>query len=437
MVRSAASPAAGQVSIQRESMKKVVLYLAVALCVVVATVIILRAVSAPPARDSATSKAVVDVRDYGARGDGKTNDRAAITAAMKFAAAHARKVYVPAGTFTFTTLTVPDGVTVVGAGMTASWLKGHIDFGSNDVISAVEIGTSGNSAVYNLPGANDTTFTDCHFRGGGGLQAGSAGPVVALGFRDSCSRITFSGCEVECNLGLETTVDYDNCFNDISVYSEYATVPTGITFENCHIGVSNGVRVGSPRMGIECYTDGSAPGWQNVTLSNSTFEAADAHTVDFSDTAAHRSSNVVVEGCLIKGGGVKRLHWGYGIDLEEPEGAVISGNTIWRSWGSTLYITDRGDSGYTGPGAHITGNDFDLDHDNGITPTADTPITLHGVGNQFTGNTVTANDFGKAIELDACHDNVVTGNTIQIAGSRFVSQFGGSSGNVTTPNTVT
>ena len=417
-------------------MKKVGLYLAVTLCVVGAAAVFLHE-SARPAAHGTASRTVANVIDYGAKGDGKTNDTAAIAAAMRVAAGHAGTVDFPAGTYAFTTLTVPDGVTVVGAGMTASWLKGHLDFGSNDAISNVEIGDSGNSAVYNLPGATNTTFTSCHFRGGGGLQAGSAGPVVALGFRNSCSHITFSNCEVECNLGLETTVDYDNCFNDISVYSEYASVPTGITFDGCHIGVSNGTRAGSPRMGIECYTDGSAPGWQNITLSNSTFEAADAHTIDFSDTATHRSSGVVVENCLIKGGGAKRLHWGYGIDLEEPEGAVIRDNTIWRSWGSTLYITDRGDSGYNGPGAVITGNDFDLDHDNGITPTTDTPITLHGVGNQFTGNTVVANGFSSAIALNGCRANTITKNVVQITGRRFISEFDGSSGNVVTPNTVT
>ena len=81
-------------------------------------------------------------------------------------------------------------------------------------------------------------------------------PVIALGMHNSCNGITFRDCEVERNLGTETTSNYDNCFNDISVYSNYATVPADILFEGCHVGVSNGQGghdTGSPRMGIECY----------------------------------------------------------------------------------------------------------------------------------------------------------------------------------------
>ena len=189
-------------------------------------------------------------------------------------------------------------------------------------------------------------------------------------------------------------------------------------------------------MGIECYTEDGSPGWQNITLSDCTFEAADAHTIDFSDDAGQRSSGVLVEGCLIKGGGYKHLHWGYGIDLEMPLGAVVRDNTIWRSWGQTLFITDRGEAGYNGPGTQISGNTFDLALDNGIAPGSDVPIGLHGDGNRFTGNTITLNYSDKCIDLDGCHNNTVSGNTAHIGGRTFVRQLGGSSGNTIRANTV-
>ena len=216
-------------------------------------------------------------------------------------------------------------------------------------------------------------------------------------------------------------------------------MPADISFVGCHVGVSNGQGghdSGSPRMGIECYSEDGSAGWQRITLSGCTFEAADAHTIDFSDTADQRSSGVLVEGCLIKGGGYKHLHWGYGIDLEMPLGAVIRGNTIWRSWGQTLFITDRGEAGYNGPATQISGNTFDLARDNGIDPGSDVPIGLHGDGNRFTDNTITLNYSSKCIDLDGCHDNTVSGNVAHLGGRTFAYQFGGSSGNTITANTV-
>ena len=404
------------------------------LCILGAVVL----VASGQACEEAHTSGDLDVRSYGAVGNGKTDDTEAFVKAMKAALSSHRRLFIPSGIYRVQ-LTVPDGVTMTGAGMSTSWLKGHLDFGSSSTISDLKIGDAGNSAVYNRAGATHTSFVRCQLRGGGSLASGSAGPVVSLGFDKSCSAIRFQDCAIERNLGSETTSNYDNGFNDITVYSEGATVPADISFVGCHVGVSNGQGghdSGSPRMGIECYSEDGSAGWQRITLSGCTFEAADAHTIDFSDTADQRSSGVLVEGCLIKGGGYKHLHWGYGIDLEMPLGAVIRGNTIWRSWGQTLFITDRGEAGYNGPATQISGNTFDLARDNGIDPGSDVPIGLHGDGNRFTDNTITLNYSSACIDLDGCHDNTVSGNVAHLGGRTFAYQFGGSSGNTITANTV-
>jgi len=429
---------ARQKSVSRELMKRTSRHVPIAVCILVVTTAILHAVS-PSEVEDIRSRRDVNVRSYGARGDGKTDDTAAFVRAMRASLELHRALFVPTGVYRLARLTLPDGLTLKGAGRRTTWLKGHLDFGSNQVISDLKIGDAGNSAIYNREGATNTVFQRCRFRGGGGLQSGSAGPVVALGFRHNTSHITFTGGEVERNLGTETTPRYDNCFNDISVYSEGSAVPTDIVFDGVHVGVSNGQGghdTGSPRMGLEAYTEDGAPGWQNITIRNSTFEAADAHTVDFSDEPGNRSTGVLVEGSLLKGGGYKKLTWGYTLNLEMPLGAVIRNNTIWRAWGETLYITDRGNAGYTGPAAIVTGNTFDLAYDNGMPATSNVPIHLLGDGNQFTGNTITLNYSDKLIDLEAAHNNIVTGNTAHIGGRVFAYQWGGSSGNTIAPNTV-
>ena len=90
----------------------------------------------------------------------------------------------------------------------------------------------------------------------------------------------------------------------------------------------------------------------------------------------------------------------------------------------------------TARGRVISGNTFDLALDNGIDPGDDVPIGLHGDGNRFTGNTITLNYSDKCIDLDGCHNNTVSGNIAHIGGRTFAYQFGGSSGNSISANTV-
>jgi len=70
--------------------------------------------------------AVVNVLDYGAKGDGTTNDTAAIQAAIDAANAKSTNgaVFIPAGTYkTTAVLVVPYGVSIFGEGGTASILQ--------------------------------------------------------------------------------------------------------------------------------------------------------------------------------------------------------------------------------------------------------------------------------------------------------------------------
>ena len=62
------------------------------------------------------NKPVVDVRQYGAKGDGSTNDTAAIQAALNAVSVGGGLVTFPRGGYRFSTLTVPAGVSMEAAG---------------------------------------------------------------------------------------------------------------------------------------------------------------------------------------------------------------------------------------------------------------------------------------------------------------------------------
>ena len=320
-------------------------------------------------------------------------DAAAFAAALRQASETGKAFRVPAGTYAVGGLSVPDGVTIVGAGKDVTWLKGELTFGSNDVISGLRIGDAGASAVHNQAGATGTTFERCRFRGGGGAAYTS---VVDLGSGAPCSRVTFVQCDVERNLGEED--DRDQGYNDVSILVRGEAQVRDITFDGCHIGVTNdapgGRTTGSPRFGLEAYDDPSTAagrGWQDITLRDCVFEAADRETADFSDTPTARSSGVLIEGCTFKGGGFADGSYRYTLNLEMPLRVVVHDNTFLRgegSYGYVLNVTGRRDAGYTGPGAVFVDNLFDLDTDDGIPEVNGIPIVLEGDGNRFSGNTV-------------------------------------------------
>ena len=225
---------------------------------------------------------VVNVVAYGARHDGRTDDTAAIARAMGAAVSAAKGVYLPAGTYRVSSLTMPDGLAVFGAGMGRAWLKGHLAFGSNELISDLKIGDAGKSAVNNQAGAAGTVFARVRFRGGGG--SGWHASVVLLGGSAPAPTSPSSVCEVERNVGIEDS-SFSNGYNDITVYESRGDHVSDITFDGCHVGVSNGVATGSPRMGLECWTaPGSGIGWRTSPFATASSRRPQSRALDFADS---------------------------------------------------------------------------------------------------------------------------------------------------------
>ncbi len=367
-----------------------------------------QAAAATAAGSAATHKAtiVVNVRRQGAKGDGRHNDSQAVQRAVRTAAAHpGSTVYLPRGVYYCPTgIRLTSHVNLKGDGRSASWLMGHLDFGSRCTISRLKIGAARVSAVANLRGASHTTFKGCRFRGGGGK--GYDSPVLMLGSSSGSSRslhhVTFSDCEVERNLGVENwsiNGGSGRGYNDISVHVNPAAGGAQVTdlkFVGCHVGVSNGAgghNSGSPRAGIEVW---SGPGrvaqsWHRITIRHCVFEATDRFCIDLADRPTARGKHLagpaLIEGNLIKGGGYgPGAHpWSYSICLEAPRNVTIRANTIYAAHDSTV-------CGSYGPASHtvIVKNLIDLTVANGVHQTGDEAVVLKGQGNVFARNVVKA-----------------------------------------------
>lgn len=223
---------------------------------------------------------VVNVKDWGAVGDGVTNDTTAINAAKAQLTAANGVLFFPPGTYLITgsgiLVTYPSGTTLRGAGQNLTTIK---------VGSSISNYMMQNGGTYR----ERITFEDITFDG----NNLTAGVLVASG--STTNHITFRRCRVINS-------------NRILV----AQGITGLTIEDCwfHGGFVKG------RPGIS-FTNGA----QNVNIRNSKFllwdTAISISTGDTLNPDEQLVENMVVEGCYFDGG-----WWAY------PSRKSNSGGTV-------------------------------------------------------------------------------------------------------------
>jgi hypothetical protein len=218
---------------------------------------------------------MLNVRDYGAKGDGMTDDRDALQACVNAAAAAGKGVYVPAGTYRMLTsgnigLTIPSNLSIAGAGATS-------------VLQLFDAGTDARSSLLYLPnGTTNVSVKSLKLTG-----TVTPGPSFPSQY-PSVQLMTVRGTT---NLSV-TNVTFDK--------GEYAlkTIYDGqysneLVFSNCTVldGVENPFFV--------MYTNG-------ITVQNSTISAATVGQV--SGRWPHHfyvttnTSNMVVSNCTLIGG---------------------------------------------------------------------------------------------------------------------------------------
>jgi cell division septation protein DedD len=398
-------------------------------------------VTPTPTPTPTPTSAAINVLDYGAHADGVTDDVAHIQSAI--AAAHGETVYFPAGTYELASaLAVPNGTKLVGAGMTSAWLKGKLTFASDSSFTDLKIGDRGACSVSNTDGSDGSSFTRCHFRGGGGATEPNM-PTVAAGYGNDVSHLTFTECEFERSLGTTWVGGNGPGENTIAVNAQGNTVD-GVDFIDCHLGVTNGVATGSQRMMVEAWTDhGGSNWWRNVHFHGCEFEASNIHTLDFACYGdSGQATGVMVEDCTFHGAGANLYGggYGYGICLEWPKNVVIRNNHFHRCYEAAIFDANFGQSYDTR--WMITGNTFDWDTAEGGISAHRGIVVLTGQNNVITGNTF---DCHFTIGWDGCVEfqnanctrNTLTGNTFNLNSSQPVYVgYGGAGSNTTSPNTV-
>ena len=382
-------------------------------------------------------------------GDGTTDDTAHILSAI--AAAAGAPVYVPAGTYRLaSTLVVPDGTKLVGEGMTSAWLQGQVAFGSYSTFQDLKIGpaSAGVAGLKNVDGANGTSFTRCHFRGGGAASDSSNSSTVNLGDGRDLSNLTFIDCEFERSLGTSWSgaSDWTHRENTVSLYAGGCTIDT-VTFRRCHFGVSNGGAAGASRMMVEAYTFADAQKrwwWKNLTFTDCEFEASNVHTLDFACGGnGAQGDGVLVEDCLFHGAGVdeKDTAWGQGICLEWPKNIVIRNNTFYRCAESGIqpsyHSAFAADNNLT-----VTGNVFNFDTaEGGIPATNASCAAFHGANGTITNNTFTyhGDDFIGCVWFTGSYatGNTVTGNTFNVSETQTICRNTGGAADNGEPWTAT
>ena len=413
----------------------------------------LQRVPTEPDSPTPTPGAILNVGDYGAKGDGVSNDHAALSRACAAASALGGTVYLPAGTYTFSTrLTLPNGVNVKGTGA-GSWLNGPVSVGSSATYADLKIGRAG-YATY-IGSVSGVTFSGVRFAGGGGSWSTTwpycDSEVITMNAGTGVSDILFDSCEVEANAG-SLSAPHPNEFQGVMIYSGVKAgqgTVHDVLFRNTHFGVYNGNNTGGPEFGVVFWDDfttsSRVQGTKAINFEGCTFEAFQAASIDFSgaslssDGVTPASGYSHITGCTFKGDGFPTPYYGNTITIEKGAGYVtISGNTFYRGSGAAVGIEDSGGHNT------VTNNVMNYLVPNlGITHSWNPLIGIASSHNTVTGNTLAlGTECDHIINLlSGANSNVVTGNTITfntgVYGSYApygIRNLG--SGNTVSPNTI-
>jgi hypothetical protein len=326
------------------------------------------------------------VTSYGARGDGTSDDTAAVQSALKAVAGKQLALAFPAGTYKVSKLILPAGVTLVGEGA-ASWLQGKLEINGTSQLSDLKIGADG-SATRFVNGATDTLLERVTFVGGGGFADGEDGSVVRFGWGRRASFITFRDCTIGADSRDADGVSLvDNGWSGATYHD--------LSWENCHF-------LGSPCMSFECIqrADGvhaQTTGYYHIDLTGCVFEPAGAEAISY-DTGGGTAGDSTVSNCTIKGSGINAAYpWHQGVEFNHVTNMRFTNNTVYRTRGAMLNLSG---SAAQSCGNVFSGNTFDTTVNKiAMAPAASATIAnMNGVrGAQFTDNTLTTNVGGQMV----------------------------------------
>ena len=233
----------------------------------------------------------VSVKDYGAVGDGVTDDTAAIQAAVNTGGA----VIVPVGTYKVSAkISLVSNVQLLGAGT-----------------AAIFLGTQASGTMFESDGATGWAIDGCHFTGAG---TSGTGTVYAVFVKNATSNIRISRCS------------FDTCYMAIGVDS--ATLPASFAVEISGNKFSN---IGLNGLGI------NSTGADYRIVNNLFYNCGTVATLANIGSAMELrgvqrsliSNNVIRDGQYSSAGAVDAIRLEYNTELTtQVSGVTVSGNTI-------------------------------------------------------------------------------------------------------------
>jgi hypothetical protein len=342
----------------------------------------------------------LSVTSFGATGDGSSDDRAAVLAAVRAATAKGVAAWFPEGTYAVGDLTVPGGAVLAAAGTELAWLKGRLEFGGNSSVSDLRVGAGGVATRF-TGGASHTTFRRVTFVGGGGMSSGEDQGVIRFSAGRAASYIAFVGCTIGANSANGNGVSIvDNGWSS-ATYDH-------LTWTRCRF-------LGSPRMDFECIqrAGGGHPvttGYRHIDLRDCVFEPSGSEAISF-DSPFGNAGHSTISGCTIKGAGKDPAQqFGQGIEYNGTTAMRFIGNTVYRC--RSAMINHQGHLGTT-TGTVFRGNTFDATK-SFISPVPSARVQVIYLANvtgvTFADNVVTSDVGGELMYMDTSSVNVFSGN---------------------------
>lgn len=356
---------------------------------------------------NALKNSYFNVKNFGATGDGTTSDTTNITAALTAATASKGVVFLPPGTYV-ASVTIPNGVTLIGSGRATTWIKGVLTIGSNVVIRDLKFGNTGVRGDFGA-NADDVLIENCWLFGGNGES------MIYMN-NNKITNVRFVGCEISGNTSGGNGVQ-------IVDKGTVAKHFENITFTRCWFHSND-------RMNFECIQrddGGSFPvvsGYRNISLYDCVLDSAaagvDSINVSYdggilADSSVRSSGYSTVRGCRITGGLAC-------LELAGATDMLVEGNDMFTTDGSILSMSAYGAATTERHIARFVGNKF--------AGTGD--VTLYGEGVAFIGNDVKTS---ASLRLIACAHSIVSGNVIETSGTTAIS-IEHSKNNVFTSNQV-
>lgn len=344
--------------------------------------------SAQNRRDTkANYNLIINVKDYGAAGDGATNDTPAINAAIA-ATGNYTTLYFPAGKYRLAT--PPSGFT----GRIHVTLAG--DGWSSEIFN--DTGTAGGNSFTFTSSCAWVTIHDLAFTGTSSVR-GSGIHLRLYGSNTTVKNCFFSGCS---DFAVHLS-------NDAGVWSNNFIV-TGCTFQS---PLGDGVHVGSA-------TD--------VVVSNNIFFSTGDDSIGVvADDPAHVPNRVVVTGNHIyNAGGIGSS--GCGIRVAEATDVLIGNNQVYFSQEAGIRLTRYTSTTAYNSRVKVIGNK--------IYAANQLAGPLGAIEARFTslcqieGNTIDDPAHGGGISFLDAQELSITGNTIRQAPSRGINSDDGTTTNV-------